>query len=211
MRDREDATKRKVAAKQTVEVARPGKATQAERLAEHDGIVAAARHGQFHTIRAGALYTDDGAPIPSGDVPAHKQVVITGKLATIAQRGECVLATYEGRSGWIQASCLPSVATRELASSPSGGKGSALARESRRPIRKRKRAADDDDVDYLLIEWPDGVKVDIEAMPLDDFDEFFVDEMVEQRALPIGSFAYGYVVDGDGEHVYGWIDATLLG
>jgi hypothetical protein len=195
MRDREDA-KRKAAAKQTVDVTRPGKTTQVERVGEYGDIVAAPRQNQFHTIRAGALYTDDGAPIPSGDVPAHKQVVVSGKLATIAQRGECVLATYDGRSGWMQVSCLPAVATRELAPTTSGGKGTALARETRRSIRKRKRA--DDDADYLLIEWPD------------DFDEFFVDEMVEQRELPIGSFAYGYVVESDGEHVYGWIDATLL-
>jgi hypothetical protein len=208
MRDRDEA-KRKATAKQTVDVVRPGKATQAERVAEYGDVVAVARQNQFHTIRAGALYTDDGAPIPSGDVPAHQQVVISGKLATITQRGECVLASYDGRSGWMQVSCLPAVATREIAPASSAGKGSALARESRRSIRKRKRD-DDDDADYLLIEWPEAGKADIEAMSLDDFVEFFVDEMVEQRALPIGSFAYGYVVDGDGEHVYGWIDAALL-
>jgi hypothetical protein len=209
MRDRADA-KRRAIAKQALDVAQPGKATQTDRIGElGDVVVAPAQRFQVYTIRAGALYTDDGSAIPAGDVPAHKSVVVTGKLTAIAQRGDCVLASYDGRTGWMQTSCLPPVTTRELAKTPRGGSAAPLARETRRSIRKRKR--DDGDDDYLLIEWPDGEQADIEAMPLDDFDEFFVDEAIEQRVLPIGSFAYGYVVEADGEHVYGWIDATLLG
>jgi hypothetical protein len=202
MRDRDDA-KRNAAARQPVEIAQPGKTTLATSTG-HDEVVAPAQRQQFHTIRAGALYSDDGSPIPAGDVPAHKPVVVSGKLRAIAQRGDCVLASYDGRSGWMQTSCLPSVATRELARTPRGGDPRPLARETRRSIRKRKRA--DDEADHLLIEWPDDGKTEVDAMALDDFDEFFVDEAIEQR----DGYAYGYVVDVDGEQFYGWIDATLL-
>ncbi|HEX4454035.1 MAG TPA: hypothetical protein VH143_24395 [Kofleriaceae bacterium] len=204
MRDRDDA-KRNAVAKPTIDVTQPGKATLTDRVGGHDDVAAPAQRQQFHTIRAGALYTDDGAPIVAGDVPAHKPVVVMGKLRAIALRGDCVLASYDGRSGWMQTSCLPSVATRELARTPRGGNAGPIAHESRRAIRKRKRG-DDDDADHLLIEWPDDGKTEVEAVPLDEFDEFFVDTAVEQR----DGHAYGYVIDGGGEQIYGWIDAALL-
>jgi hypothetical protein len=203
MRDRDDA-KRSAAAKPIVDVTPPGKAALTDRVGEHGDVVAPAQRQQFHTIRAAALYTDDGAPIPAGDVPAHAPVAVTGTLRAIAQRGECVLASYAGRSGWIQTSCLPPVATRELARTPRGGNAGPIARESRRSIRKRKRG--DGASDHLLIEWPENENAEVEAVPLDDFEEFFVDEAIEQR----DGHAYGYIVDGDGEQIYGWIDATLL-
>jgi hypothetical protein len=183
MRDREDATKRAPAEASAASAGQAGKATLADsanvdltHLNDHPGFDAnrlGNHKQQFHTVKAGALYNDDGLPITSATVPAHKAVNINAgaitKLAlrdpaNPAKRGapvECVfIFDYDGHSGWMPASCLPDVVTREqnhLAGAIAHERGDAGRKFGKPRTIKRDASAKADGVDDLFTYPHQGV------------------------------------------------------